>query len=212
MEKKNLHIHFNAPYYKIGSINSHTKRIWIIFHGYGQLADEFAESFSPLINEDTCLLFPQGLSKFYLKGVDKKIGANWMTAHDRELDIENYISYLNRLMDMEVKQFSHPIKLNIFGFSQGGHTASRWISHANIKYEKLILWGTSLANEIDGKHIEKSFSHGKNIVILGDQDKYIDEDQLQKVKAHYSKIGFKYELVEYHGGHDIYPELLSSFI
>ena len=212
MEKKNLHISYKATYYKIGNLNSSTKKIWIIFHGYGQLADAFAASFTPLVADDTCLLFPQGLSKFYLKGIDKKIGANWMTAHDRDLDIENYISYLNRLVDMEVKQFSHHIDLNILGFSQGGHTASRWIYHSNIQYQKLILWGTSLANEIDGKCTEQFFSHGKNIIILGDQDKYIDEEQLQKVKAHYAKIGFKYQLVEYHGGHDIYPELLSSFI
>ena len=193
-------------------MNAETKKIWIIFHGYGQLAGEFADFFTPLIAEDTYIIFPQGLSKFYLKGVDNKIGANWMTAHDRELDIENYISYLNNIFTLEIKPIASHISLNIIGFSQGGHTASRWIYHSNIKYEKLILWGSSLANEIDGKLVAKSFSHGKNIVVLGDQDRFIDETQLEQVKTRYVKIGFKYQLVEYHGGHDIYPDILATLI
>lgn len=212
MEKKLLDISFQAPYYKIGSLNQQTKNVWFIFHGYGQLADDFADLFSELISEDNVLIFPQGLSKFYLKGVDKKIGANWMTSKDRDLDIANYISYLNQLFDHEIRPYLEHLELNILGFSQGGHTASRWIYKSDIPYHKLVLWGSSLAHEINQKMIASSFSKGKNILVCGDHDRYIDPEQLQKLKSRYEQMKFSFQFVEYHGGHDIYPAVLKMIV
>lgn len=212
MKKKLLDFSFQAPYYVLGSTNEHTKKVWIIFHGYGQLADDFSNLFSELISDDNVLIFPQGLSKFYLKGVDKKIGANWMTSNDRELDIVNYISYLNQLFDLEIRPYLDNIELNILGFSQGGHTASRWINASDIAYHKLVLWGSSLAHEIDKKMIASSFSQGKNMLVCGDRDRFIHPDQLQKLKARYKQMDFNYQFIEYHGGHDIYPELLKLIV
>lgn len=208
MEKIILDIQFKAPYYKVGTVSESTKKIWMIFHGYGQLASEFTDSFSELISEDHCLILPQGLSRFYLKGIDKKIGANWMTSHDRELDITNYISYINQVFAHEVNPYLDTVELNILGFSQGGHTASRWIYHSKIKYNKFVLWGADLANEIDGIIVKESFSKGKNLLVVGDRDRYIDNELLQKTKNRFENIDFKYQLVEYKGGHDIYPEVL----
>jgi predicted esterase len=212
MEKKWIDISVNVPYIKIGTISAETKKVWVIFHGYGQLAEEFSSQFSKLEAPDTCLIFPQGLSKFYLKGTDKKIGANWMTAHDREVDIENYISCLEKIYNREIRPFEAYIELNLLGFSQGVHTVSRWIYRSEIQYNKLLVWGADIAQEIDGNLVKKFFSCGKNIVIIGDRDRYIDEEKLKLLKARYSKIGFKYQLVEYNGGHDIYPDILIELV
>ena len=212
MEKIVLDIIFKAPYFKVGSIHEQTKNIWFIFHGYGQLADEFTKLFSELISDENCMIFPQGLSKFYLKGIGNKTGSNWMTSLDRDIDVANYLTYLNQIFDHEVKPYQDTIELNILGFSQGGHTASRWIYHSNIRYNKLVLWGSSLAHEIDQKKITKSFSYGKNLIVFGDQDRFIDADRLQKLRNRYKKIGFNYKTLEYHGGHDIYPEILKKLV
>ena len=66
MEKKFLNFHFTAPYLKAGNNNPTLKNIWVIFHGYGQLTEDFSKSFNILTNDENLLLFPQGLSKFYL--------------------------------------------------------------------------------------------------------------------------------------------------
>lgn len=210
MEKFLLDINFKAPYYKVGSMGQRTKTIWVIYHGYGQLAEEFAESFSSIDPEKNVLIFPQGLSKFYLKGVDKQIGSNWMTAHDRELDISNYLGYLDQLYTHEIKPYIKDAKLYVLGFSQGGHTASRWIQHAKVRYHKLILWGSSLVHEINTTHVKESFSSGENITIVGDQDRFVSQERLAKLENRYAKIGFKHKLIEYQGGHDIYPEILKK--
>lgn len=210
MEKKIIDISLKASYIKIGTISKRTKNIWLIFHGYGQLAEEFCKLFNEFEEEENYLIFPQGLSKFYLKGIGNKIGANWMTSHDRELDISNYIAYLNQLYDHEIKPFKDQVELNILGFSQGGHTASRWIHSSNIKYEKLIMWGAGLAIEIDKDIILNSFSQSKNITVIGDNDRFISTEQFNKMAERYERIGFKYQLIEYQGGHEIYPEVLKN--
>jgi predicted esterase len=208
MDNKCINIPFKAPYVKVGTISNLSENVWLIFHGYGQLAEEFAGSFTELFTGENCVIFPQGLSKFYLKGVDKNIGANWMTSHDRELDIENYLNYIDGVFDVEISPHQKNIKINLLGFSQGGHTMSRWVNHAKINYHKLVLWGSGLAHEISQNEIAENFSKGENILVIGDKDRFINSDQLLSVKRRYSKIGFKYKLIEYHGGHDIYPDIL----
>jgi predicted esterase len=210
MEKKQLEFSFKAPYYKIGEFGRSTENIWMIFHGYGQLAEDFKERFSCLDTDENVLLFPQGLSKFYLKGIDKKIGASWMTAYEREADIDNYVRYIQGIYQLEV--YPYNCQLNILGFSQGVHTASRWIYKENIDYSKLIVWGAGLASEVDARIVDQYFSMGKNIFVIGDQDRYIGSEELKSLKKRYSSIGLKYDLIEYHGGHDIYPDILTTLL
>ena len=210
MDKKTVNFSYQAPYYKVGLTTDQTQEIWLIFHGYAQLAEEFIHSFSQLNKAENVLIFPQGLSKFYLKGVGNKIGANWMTSHERQIDIRNYLAYLDELFEHEVKPHLHELTLNILGFSQGGHTASRWINHSKIRYNKLILWGSGLAHEINKHDVQQAFSMGKNLLVIVDRDRFIPASKLEKAKRKYSAIGFEYELLEYHGDHDIYPDILAS--
>lgn len=212
MEKNILSLNFKAPYYKIGTYSSSVKNIWLIFHGYGQLPEDFSQSFDLFAQDDNILIFPQGLSKFYLKGVGKQVGANWMTAYDRELDIRNYLNYLDQLYELEIKPHRKDIKLNLLGFSQGGHTVSRWINNSKIRYDKMVLWGSSLAYEITQDQVIDNFSSGANVIVIGDQDRFIDQEHLKLTKRRYDKIGFDYQLMEYAGGHEIVPEVLSKIV
>jgi len=212
MQKNQITFNHKAPYYKLGSINDQSRNIWMIFHGYGQLAEEFQDKFSVINQDENVLVFPQGLSKFYLKEIDKNIGASWMTAHDRDTDIENYLSYLNQVYDLEIEPYSKQLKFNILGFSQGVHTATRWIYRSGINYDKLILWGAGLAYEINKEIVSASFNKGKQCIALGDQDRFIDKGALDKIQSRYNSIGFDYQLIRYKGGHDIYPEVLKSLL
>ncbi len=212
MIKNQIDFSYSAPYYKQGSFGEQTKNVWLIFHGYGQLVEDFQDRFSGIYADKNIFIFPQGLSKFYLKGIDKKIGASWMTAHDREVDILNYIKYLDKIYELEIKPIRKKININILGFSQGVHTATRWIYHSNIHYDKLILWGASIAHEINKDIVSDHFNKGQQIFVIGDQDRFIDASSLEKIENRYKRIGFRCELVKYHGTHDIYPDILKTLI
>lgn len=212
MQENQIPFDYTAPYYKRGSITDQTKNIWMIFHGYGQLVEEFHKKFSVINKRDSVLIFPQGLSKFYIKGIDKNIGASWMTAYDRETEINNYLTYLNQIYNREIKPFENHVALNVLGFSQGVHTATRWIYRSEITYDKLVLWGAGLAHEVNREIVRTSFNIGKQYIVIGDQDRFINNDVLRKMLRRYDLIGFEYQLIKYQGMHDIYPEILADFI
>ena len=94
-----LHISIprTARYFTIGEITPNTKNIWFVLHGYGQLAKKFIEPFEELSNDETVIIAPEALSRFYLNGGNGNIGANWMTKEDRDNEINDYVNYLDEL-------------------------------------------------------------------------------------------------------------------
>src|SRR5687767_5276492 len=144
MQELNVSFNFQARYFKVGEINEHTKAVWFVLHGYGQLAQYFLTKFNALTTQGVCVIAPEGLSRFYLEDVNtrnqtgnNRVGATWMTRENRLMDIENYITFLDTVYQAEVGNRLIPV--TILGFSQGAATASRWAVQNNIKYERLIL-------------------------------------------------------------------------
>ena len=99
-----LHVRRTARYYTIGPIHGFPRELWIVAHGYAQLARRFVKWFSPLDDGTRLIVAPEGLSRFYLDPVaerraqaEPRVGATWMTREDREAEIADYVSYLEHL-------------------------------------------------------------------------------------------------------------------
>ena len=89
---------YTARYYTLGEINEDPQQeVWVVLHGYGQLAQYFVRKFEPLLQDDVCVVAPEGLSLFYLRGTEGRVGATWMTSEFREHAISNYLVYLQKL-------------------------------------------------------------------------------------------------------------------
>jgi predicted esterase len=146
MTNRETDFNFKARYCVLGEITPQTKKVWFVIHGYGQLAQYFIKKFSVLENPETCVIAPEGLSRFYLEDVAKrsqsgnnKVGATWMTRENRLMDIENYLTYLNSIFQKEIPD-SFNGQITLFGFSQGGATVSRWALGGKVSFDRLILW------------------------------------------------------------------------
>ncbi|MFN6038394.1 MAG: hypothetical protein ACK452_07995, partial [Bacteroidota bacterium] len=74
------------------------ENIWIILHGYAQLATEFSEKFKDLTLQKNLLIFPEGMHRFYTKGANGRVGASWMTKESRLDDIEDNFHYLEEII------------------------------------------------------------------------------------------------------------------
>ena len=77
--------------------------ILLALHGYAQLADEFGKPVIEAVSNVTSsrlsnkyskiiTVFPEGLSRFYSKGVTGNVAASWMTSTDRENEIADYLA------------------------------------------------------------------------------------------------------------------------
>jgi predicted esterase len=208
MATKNISFDFTYTYETAGEINSETETVWIVFHGYGQLAKFFIKKFECLVDSSTCVIAPQGLSRFYLSGFSGKTGATWMTGEGRDLDIKNYLTYLDAVYQQEIGVHEHHLDIRILGFSQGASTASRWIVHKRLNFEKFILWGGFLAHEIDHSKAQKYFS-GRNIyLVYGQEDPFVGPEVKKNIKRKIKKLGLQPQVITFKGKHEIHTGTL----
>ena len=204
--KHNLEVTKTANYYSLGDISS-AKTIWIVLHGYGYSADHFITKFEPILNDDVAIIAPEGLSKFYLNGVgfDGKVGASWMTKVDRENEIKDYVNYLNQLYELLLSENNiSNLKINIFGFSQGGATASRWLSDGKAKCNNFILWCSVFPDDMRFE----SISNLNTYFLYGDDDKYVTQDRVSKQKELIDNSKLEIKTTIFNGKHDVPKEVL----
>ena len=205
--KKKISVNRTAFYHTLGDLNT-AKTIWFVLHGYGYLAEYFIKKFEPILNNNTAIIAPEGLSKFYLNGVgyDGRLGASWMTKDNREAEIKDYINYLNQLYKTIIEEINNPnLKINILGFSQGGATASRWVANGKSTCDNIILWSSAFPEDLDLNSIPKN---SNTFVLFGDNDKFITEKQILDYEAFLNTTEFDCQLIKFKGKHDIPKEVL----
>ncbi len=200
-----LKVSKTAIYHSEGDLKT-AKTIWFVLHGYGMLAEYFIRKFHPILNNTTCIISPEGLSKFYSKGFNGRVGATWMTKQDREDEIQDYINYLNQLHETVLSENdSKDVKVNIVGFSQGGATASRWIANGKVIPTNLILWSSAFPDEMKFESFEKSF---KTFLLYGDNDEFNTNNRINKQEDFLKQSNLNFKLIEFQGRHDIPSKIL----
>jgi len=200
--KHNIIVNKTATYYTLGDIQS-AKTIWFVLHGYGMLAKYFIKKFNPILSNDIAIIAPEGLSKFYTEGFYGRIGAAWMTKENREGEIEDYINYLNQLYNTILKDNQNSdLKINVLGFSQGGATASRWISDKKVKLNNFILWSNVFPDDMDFKSFGTTFN---TYILFGNKDEFSTDEHLKKQEEILTNASLNITIIEFEGTHDI-PE------
>lgn len=203
--KHNITVSKTANYFVLGDINT-AKTIWFVLHGYGYLAEFFIKKFEPIVNNETCVIAPEALSRFYLNGFNGRIGACWMTKHERLDEIKDYNNYLNLLFESVLTENnSNYTKINIVGFSQGGATACRWFASKKLPCTNLILWASVFPDDMDFNFISNETN---TTLIYGTQDEFLTEERITILKKQIKKSGINCNIISFDGKHDIPKEVL----
>ena len=201
-------IPYIARYYTLGALNDNPEQeVWIIFHGYGQLAEYFIQKFEKVAKDGAFVVAPEGMSLFYLEGTEGRVGASWMTREFREQTISNYTTYLQQLYQ---EQSLHNKKVVLFSFSQGGATLIRWVVHHQISFQKMIFWAGGFPPDVDPEASRKVFSNRSLFYVYGDQDQYITPERMMRQKELFRQFGFYPEVIRFKGQHVIDLEVLEE--
>ena len=196
-----------AHYFTVGKVDKSVKYLWIVTHGYGELAHEFIAKFEGLANEDTLIIAPEGLNKFYWGGnFTGKPVATWMTSHVRLDEIADYANYLQKLYDQFVPQLADNVKINLLGFSQGTATQVRWIMEKFPAFHTLVLHSGLMPEDLDYRPHTKYFSDKKLIFVYGNQDRFVTESRIQWQKDFAREQGLELEIISFEGKHKVEPE------
>ena len=212
--EKSIQIQINAKYHTQGYLGHQTKHIWFVLHGYGQLAEFFIKKFDFLDKETNYVIAPQGLNKFYLKEFSGRVGANWMTKEDRINEIANYISYLDAVYEHELKEMQHQItnkeiQVNLFAFSQGCSTASRWLTYTKFQFGRMLLWAGEIPQDVIDNPIFKTTPLQ---LVYGNQDELIKTEFVTTFLARLKQHELSPEIINFDGKHEVDETLLKKII
>lgn len=196
-----LRIERHARYYTDRDPGPDVKRIWMLFHGYGELARDFLDRCALLAGPGVLLVAPEGLSRFYHRSGRGSIGASWMTSEDREREIEDYIAYIDRVWS-RVSALSPNAVAAVLGFSQGGATAVRWSGLGIASVADLVLWGSSFPREELEQYVPR-FRDTRVATVSGEGDRVVGIGEVNRLAASVEELGLQSRRFRHAGGHEL---------
>lgn len=190
-----------ARYFTIGDREG-ADEVWLVLHGYSQLAGGFLRWFEPAARPGRLIVAPEGLSRAYFEeNQTRRVGASWMTKEDRESEIEDYIRYLDLLADHVLGDIPPTGRLEVHGFSQGAATASRWATFGRHPVSRLVLWGGTVPPDLDLERLRAALRDGSLVISVGDRDQFLTADALRNEEARLVGVGLPVEMRPFPGGH-----------
>lgn len=194
-----------ARFYTVGDTRT-AATLWVVLHGYGQLAGEFIRDFEVGLDGSRAFVAPEALSRFYLRAGQGKIGANWMTAEDRRNEISDYVDYLDGVVE-ELQLADHQ-KIFVLGFSQGSATACRWFASSQHNLSGIALWGGGVPPDLDRTGFMEQLDGGRLEFVYGSEDEYVTKTRLRLELQRMNDLLIPFDVVEYEGGHAIVEDEL----
>ena len=214
-EERHIATTRTARYYILGEPSREVNDVWFVCHGYGQLAVDFIKEFEGIADPRRVIVAPEALSRYYIStegkfhGPDSQVGATWMTREDREVEIADYVRYLDDLYAEIMKRVGES-RVTVLGFSQGGATANRWLTRGSSRADRLVMWGALLATDSDLNQAARFFRSVELTLVYGTRDQFADEGMIAKYMKVLDSHSIPYKVVTFDGGHRMDRETLRT--
>jgi predicted esterase len=202
MEEHRLTTTRRARYYTSGG--DHATDVWIVCHGFGQLAAPFARPFARLASSRRRIVAPEALNRFYLETgpggshATARVGTTWMTREDRDNEIADYVDWLDAVHAAAVPQGA---RVTALGFSQGVATAARWVAFGRSRVDRLVLWAGALPPDLDLALLTQRLEQRPLVLVHGTSDEYGSWVEAEDMRARLAAAGLSVEELTFEGGH-----------
>ncbi len=172
-----------APFEMLGQLTHDTTDIWLLFHGFGQLATRFIRKFQFLDDGNQVVIAPQGPDRFYFDQF-RKIGASWTTRDHRDLHLANQQRYLDAVWTQVTTGIDlSNVRIHTLGFSQGVSVQTRWVSSRKIDASTMIYWAGGYPEELIPSDWQYATSQPSVMSIVGDKDEYLTDDRMTQERS-----------------------------
>jgi len=208
MREQHLSVSRTARYFTLGT-RERAREVWIVCHGYAQLAARFLERFRALDDGGRYIVAPEGLSRFYLteSPAERRVGASWMTREDRLREIDDYVAYLEAVC----RAVAGPgIPVTALGFSQGTATVCRWAALGAAPIHRLIVWGGEVPPDLDlgVARTAERLRAARLTLVYGHADPYCTPKIVAATEKRLQAHAIPYTRVPFDGGHEIAEPVL----
>jgi predicted esterase len=177
----------------------------IVLHGFGQVASEFINVFSPLPGRGIFVAAPQAPHQYYKNLAERRVGFSWLTRYERDQSIQDFAGYMEKFYAL----LSHAHRLDrnrifVLGFSQGVSMAYRLWAHCKIPLAGLIACGGDLPPDV-GEQLQ--FVNPLQILLVhGRRDQIVPPAKAREAQSQLASHSIPVDLFEFEGDHLIPPE------
>lgn len=215
MDERQIIVSRRARYYVLGAPSDATD-LWIVIHGYGQLAADFAGAFDVLVTDHRAVVAPEALNRYYKDAAghsgahtETPVATTWMTRTYRDAEIADYVEYLDKL----AAAIRPPgARLGVLAFSQGVATAWRWVGLGTTSFDRVIMWAGALPPDFDvARHRSRFPARGVDIV-YGTRDEQLPWIAVDAQRERLSAAGLPSTVTTFDGGHRIDRETLLAVV
>jgi predicted esterase len=221
-QEHHLPVTRTARYYTLGAPSEDVREVWIVCHGYGQLARRFLHHFAALDDGRRWIVAPEALSRFYLddlrragapSAAERRVGATWMTREDRLSEIGDHVAYLDALTaQLRAQLPDATVPLHTLGFSQGVATVTRWLAAGTAEVDRLVLWAGMAPPELDaaeGAALPPRLRVRRVTLVAGARDDMIDSAAVLGQADRLRALGVEVDTLSFDGGHHIDADALA---
>lgn len=200
-----------ARYYTVGGSDTPPREVWIVLHGFGQLAATFVRYFEHIASSERLIVAPEALNRFYVtpgssgSRADARVGTTWMTREDRENEIRDYVDFLDAV---HARVAAGAGRVSALGFSQGVATAARWVTLGTSRVDRLIAWAGELPPDLDLGRLGSRLAEGL-VHVEGTTDEYASWVNRDEGAARLAAAGVAMEEIRFDGGHRLDAKVLS---
>jgi len=199
-----------ARYYTQGESES-ASEIWYLLHGYGMLAASFLRWFEPAIRPGRLLVAPEALSRSYFEEQGaRRVGASWMTKEDRDVEIEDYVRYLDVLDEQIRLGVPGKTRVEVHAFSQGTATGCRWVAFGRCRVDRLVLWSGTVPPDLPLDRYGAALANAGLTLAIGTRDAYLTEQDVDREQARLAAAGLLPVVHRFDGSHRVDPVLLRT--
>lgn len=212
-----------ARYYVLGVPNELVRDVWIVCHGFGQLAESFIEPFAALEDDTRLIVAPEALSRFYLDSRPahsrtSKVGATWMTREDRDAEIADVVTYLDALYERLFLDLADGgvdrdrVRVHALGFSQGAAAVSRWAARGSGVVDNLVVWGSGIPQDVNIRALGERRPALSIDLVYGTGDEWLAGEVVPAQRAVLEASGVRYRVHSFEGGHVLSRAVLRALM
>lgn len=205
-------------YALLGAAPADAHRVWFVLHGYAQLAPRFLRHFAGIVPADTCVVAPEGLSRFYvdMPAGDgqhlQRVGATWMTRENRDDDIADTMVWLDTVYRDIMREREIAPAIGVLAFSQGVATATRWLATSTVRPQAFVVWAGGLAHDVPDDTL-RTVLHGAAVTLVcGTRDQFINEEQARRLHARLQELTPSADHIAFDGAHHLERTVLGPLL
>lgn len=205
-------------YALLGTAPEQARVVWFVLHGYAQLVTRFLRHFDGIVPADTCIVAPEGLSRFYVDHPQgdgrhlQRVGATWMTRENREDDIADTMYWLDTVYrDIVSGEHAAPV-IGVLAFSQGVATATRWLASGTVHPQAFVAWAGGLAHDVPNEALQQALKDARVTFVRGVHDTLMNDEQGEHVGAQLRALSPGAEYVTFDGGHHLDRTVLARLL